>query len=167
MNTYSINARSFTQNYLKMLTNIQTNQLTSSKYVVFRKTPERSNKLFEHQTESSWMKNNSRNKVEYTSMSENLQMSMTNTVPNSPVTNPTPIKYREKPDSLEIIKVPSFKQFVLYTLEQILNCQGNEICLGNLNPHIAPIVSTCSPCVLQNDFIFKVTSNIFFLFSKC
>ena len=94
-------------------------------------------------------------------MSENVQTSMTNAVPNYPVTNPTPIKYIEKPDSLEIIKVPSFKQFVLYTLERILNCQGNEICLGNLNPHIAPIVSTCSPCVLQNDFIFKVTSNDF------
>ena len=57
----------------------------------------------------------------------------------------------------DILRVPSFRQFAHHAIHVILNCRGNIQCLMKVEPHIAPYSHYCSPCFLQNDFIFKVS----------
>ena len=58
------------------------------------------------------------------------------------------------------VQMPSFRQFVHYTLEQVLGCEGLVDCLIFVEPHITPASVRCPPCLVQNDFIFKVRNKI-------
>ena len=53
--------------------------------------------------------------------------------------------------------IPTFREFVLYAVSLVMRCRDDYRCLGRLDEHIAPMVTTCNPCLHSFDVIVKVS----------
>ena len=53
--------------------------------------------------------------------------------------------------------IPSFRGFVLGTLQQLLPCKGDPKCLNSVDRHYRNQVPKCAPCQVKYDAIVKVS----------
>ena len=56
----------------------------------------------------------------------------------------------------KVERIPTFREFVLYAVSLVMRCSGDYKCLKYLDEHIAPMVTTCNPCLHAFDVIVKV-----------
>ena len=61
-----------------------------------------------------------------------------------------------RPMTEKVEDIPTFREFVLYAVDNVLRCNSDLHCLEYLDDHIAPQVATCNPCLLPFDVIIKV-----------
>ena len=69
--------------------------------------------------------------------------------------------------------VPTFREFIRYITDEILDCKANEInsaCLKDQDVHWIPVFQRCSPCHFRFDVISKVRNvyklNIYYYFYR-
>ena len=141
---FSFNETVLTSTYLESLYGTETDGPRYPKDLIIRKAPEKHRSVSKKMNENKLLAKNKKTKY----IQENYK------VGNSQILNNQRSDHA-RPRVRGII--PTFPEFVRFTIEKILKCRGSINCLQNTEPHIAPASSLCPPCLMQFDFIFKVS----------